>query len=129
MATDITTHPPQAQNISPGPSPAGPAAPKVSTGAIVATMLQVSKQVSDLIFSPGRAPQIEINGQLREVNIAGVGKLLPEATHRIATDLIGKHEIAPTKLQKEGFTDLSSSLPGVARFRVNVFRQRGTYAI
>jgi twitching motility protein PilT len=121
--------PPEAASTNPDTTSAASAAPKVSTAAIVATMLQVSKQVSDLIFSPGRAPQIEINGQLREVNIAGVGKLLPEATHRIATDLIGKHEIVASKLEKEGSTDLSYSLPGVARFRVNVFRQRGTYAI
>src|ERR1700730_6230288 len=121
--------PPEAASTNPDTTSAASAAPKVSTAAIVATMLQVSKQVSDLIFSPGRAPQIEINGQLKEVNIAGVGKLLPEATQRIATDLIGKHEIVASKLEKEGSTDLSYSLPGIARFRVNVFRQRGTYAI
>jgi twitching motility protein PilT len=108
-------------------APATP--PKVSTAAIVATMLQASKQVSDLIFSPGRNPQIEVSGQLKEVNIAGVGKLLPDATRRIATDLIGKNELVASKLEKEGATDLSYSLPGVARFRVNIFRQRGTYAI
>jgi len=108
----------------------GPAqAAKVSTASIVATMLQISKQVSDLIFSPGRTPQIELNGQLKEVNIAGVGKLLPDATRRIAVDLIGKNELVAGKLEKEGSTDLSYSLPGIARFRVNIFRQRGTYAI
>ena len=129
MASDVTTHaspavkpPAEVPNASAGP-------PKVSTGAIVATMLQVSKQVSDLIFSPGRAPQIEISGQLKEVNIAGVGKLTPEATDRIAKDLIGQNEIVATKLDKEGSTDLSYGLPGIARFRVNIFRQRGTYAI
>src|ERR1700688_2370402 len=125
MASDVITNPPQAQNTNPGSSPAAPAAPavpKVSTGAIVATMLQVSKQVSDLIFSPGRAPQVEISGQLREVNIAGVGKLLPDATHRIAIDLIGKNDIVSAKLENEGATDLSYSLPGIARFRVNIFR-------
>jgi len=126
MASVLT---PQAPGTNPGSSSTATVAPKVSTAAIVATMLQVSTQVSDLIFSPGRAPQVEINGQLKELNIAGVGKLLPEATHRIATDLIGKHEIVASKLEKEGSTDLSYSLPGVARFRVNVFRQRGTYAI
>ena len=129
MASDVSTLPPQAPSTSPDASAAAPAAPKVSTAAIVATMLRVSKQVSDLIFSPGRTPQVEINGQLNEVNIAGVGKLLPEATQRIATDLIGQNEIVATKLEKEGSTDLSYSLPGIARFRVNVFRQRGTYAI
>ncbi len=101
----------------------------VSTAAIVATLLQVSKQVSDLIFSPGRGPQIEINGQLKEVNITGVGKLTPNATARIAADLMGQNELVISKLDKEGSTDLSYSLPGKARFRVNIFRQRGTYAI
>jgi twitching motility protein PilT len=92
-------------------------------------MLQVSKQVSDLIFSPSRAPQVELNGQLKELNIAGVGKLTPEATRRIAFDLMGKNELVRNKLDAEGSTDLSYSLPGLARFRVNIFRQRSTYAI
>jgi twitching motility protein PilT len=105
------------------------AKPVVSTAALVATLLQVSKQVSDLIFSPGRAPQVELNGQLKEVNITGVGRLTPAATHRIAMDLIGQNEIVASKLEKDGATDLSYSLPGLARFRVNVFRQRGTHAI
>ncbi len=126
---DAPSAPPQAPAASRGaptaPAPAG----SVSTASIVATMLQVSKQVSDLIFSPSRAPQIEINGQLKEVNIAGVGKLSPTATRKIAIDLIGNNELVTTKLEKEGSTDLSYSLPGIARFRVNIFRQRGTYAI
>jgi twitching motility protein PilT len=110
------------------PSTPAPAV-TVSTASIVATMLQVSKQVSDLIFSPQRAPQIELNGQLREVNIAGVGKLTPALTRRIASDLIGNNELVASKLEKDGSSDLSYSLPGIARFRVNVFRQRGTFAI
>src|SRR6267142_1370350 len=52
--------------IEPAAVPA-PAA-RVSTPSIVATMLRVSKQVSDLIFSPGRAPQVEVSGELKEVN-------------------------------------------------------------
>ena len=120
---------PQNAAVSQDSASAPSAAPKVSTASIVATMLQISKQVSDLIFSPGRPPQVELNGQLREVNIAGVGRLMPEATRRIAIDLIGKNDLVSTKLEKEGSTDLSYSLPGIARFRVNVFRQRGTYAI
>jgi twitching motility protein PilT len=127
---DSTSAPPQAPVVNQNPAAAATApTAKVSTPAIVATMLQVSKQVSDLIFSPSRQPQIELNGQLREVNITGVGKLTPDATRRIAADLIGKNELVASKLEKEGSTDLSYSLPGVARFRVNVFRQRGTYAI
>jgi twitching motility protein PilT len=129
MNTRVTA-PPQAPIANPEAGSAAPAAPKVvSTAAIVATMLKVSNQVSDLIFSPGRIPQVELNGQLKEVNIAGVGKLMPDATRRIAMDVIGNNELVGTKLDKDGSTDLSYSLPGIARFRVNVFRQRGTYAI
>jgi twitching motility protein PilT len=126
---ESTSAPPQAPVASQDAASAPPAAPKVSTASIVATMLQVSKQVSDLIFSPGRPPQVELNGQLREVNIAGVGRLMPDATRRIAIDLIGKNDLVSAKLEKDGSTDLSYSLPGIARFRVNVFRQRGTFAI
>ncbi len=125
-----TIVPPPQIPVASAETPAAPAqVQRVSTPAIVATMLQAAKQVSDLIFSPSRAPLIEISGQLREVNIAGVGKLNPEATRRIAMDLIGKNELASSKLEKEGSADLSYSLPGISRFRVNVFRQRGTYAI
>jgi twitching motility protein PilT len=126
---DSTSAPTQAPVVSQNAPSSSPPVVKVSTASIVATMLQVSKQVSDLIFSPGRTPQIELNGQLREVNIAGVGKLMPEATRRIPLDLIGKNELVADKLEKEGSTDLSYSLPGTARFRVNIFRQRGSYAI
>ena len=126
---DTTTAPPQPPAVSQTAASGDAPQTRVSTPSIVATMLQVCKQVSDLIFSPGRAPQVDLNGQLQEVNIAGVGKLLPDATRRIAIDLIGKNELVASKLEKEGSTDLSYSLPGLARFRVNIFRQRGSYAI
>jgi twitching motility protein PilT len=129
MDSDVPTPPSQTSGANTDASSTPPSVPKVSTAAIVATMLQVSKQVSDLIFSPGRAPQVEVNGELKEVHIAGVGRLLPEATRRIATDLIEGNEIVATKLEKEGATDLSYSLRGLARFRVNIFQQRSTYAI
>ncbi len=126
--TTTTAPPSPSAGSQHSPSDAAPAA-VVSTASIVATMLQVSKQVSDLIFSPSRAPQVELNGQLKELNIAGVGKLTPDATRRIAFDLMGKNELVRNKLDSEGSTDLSYSLPGLARFRVNIFRQRSTYAI
>jgi twitching motility protein PilT len=129
MDSTTTAPPPPAITGQSGSTPAPAAPAKVSTAAIVATMLQVSKNVSDLIFSPSRAPQIEINGQLKEVNIAGVGKLTPDLTRRIAGDLMGANALVAEKLEKEGSTDLSYSLPGLARFRVNIFRQRGTCAI
>ena len=126
---DSPTAPPQPLVTDQSAPPTSPPAAKVSTASLVATMLKVSNQVSDLIFSPSRAPQIEVNGQLKELNIAGVGKLTPEATRKMAVDLIGGNLIVANRLETDGATDVSYSLPGIARFRVNIFRQRGTIAI
>ncbi|HKW24928.1 MAG TPA: PilT/PilU family type 4a pilus ATPase [Terriglobales bacterium] len=90
-------------------------------------MLRVSDKVSDLIFSPGRPPQVELNGQLTPVD--HLHALSPDDTRRIAGDLIGNNKQAVTKLREQGACDISYSLPGSARFRVNIFIQRGTCAI
>jgi twitching motility protein PilT len=92
-------------------------------------MLKAAKNTSDLIFSPGKAPQVEVNGQLLQVQIPRVGTLSAQSTARIAADLIGKNAEAVRKLREQGSCDLSYSLPGISRFRVNVFMQRGSYAI
>jgi twitching motility protein PilT len=92
-------------------------------------MLKASDKVSDLIFSPGRPPQVELTGKLQPVRFPGLEKLLPTHTAAIAKLIIGNHTIAGESLDKSGSADLSFSAPGEARFRVNIFKQRGTYAI
>jgi twitching motility protein PilT len=111
------------------PTPKAVPAEPIPTPSIIAAMLRASPKISDLIFSPGRAPQIEANGQLVQVNIPGVGTLNSEDTARIAADLIGRNAHAVDKLKQEGSCDISYSLPKVSRFRVNVFTQRGSCAI
>jgi twitching motility protein PilT len=101
----------------------------VPTADIIASMLRAVKNTSDLIFSPGRAPQAETNGQLVQLKIPGVGVLTAEHTARIAADLIGRNTHAVDKLKQEGSCDISYSLSQVARFRVNIFTQRGSCAI
>ena len=98
-------------------------------------MLAVSDKVSDLIFSPGRPPQIELLGRLQPVSVPGLEKLLPAHTAEISKLIIGNHLraghhlAAAQNLEKFGSTDVSFSAPGLARFRVNIFMQRGTHAI
>lgn len=92
-------------------------------------MLNFHKGVSDLIFSPGRPPQVEVHGSLVPVTIDGLASLTPADTARIAADLIGTNKQAVQTLREQGSSDTSYSLSGAARFRVNVFKQRGTYAI
>ena len=101
----------------------------VSTPSLIATMLSAAKNTSDLIFSPGRAPQMEVSGQLTQLRITGVGVLSAEDTARIAADLIGRNSHAVEKLKTEGSCDISYSLPKISRFRVNIFTQRGSCAI
>jgi twitching motility protein PilT len=112
----------------PQPKPAAPAE-MVSTPNIITSMLRASPKTSDLIFSPGRAPQVETSGQLIQLKIPGVGILSAEDTARIAADLIGRNANAVEKLKSEGSCDISYSLPKVSRFRVNIFTQRGSCAI
>jgi twitching motility protein PilT len=117
------------------PQPLAPPAAKtavvapIPTATIIASMLRASAKISDLIFSPGRAPQVEISGQLAQLKIAGVGVLSAEDTARIAGDLIGHNAHAVEKLRLEGSCDISYSLPKLSRFRVNIFTQRGSCAI
>ncbi len=97
--------------------------------ALFEFMLSQSPNVSDLNFSTGKAPQIEVNGQLREVPIKGMGKLTAYQTEQIALALIKNDRHLLHKLFRQGSADLSYSIPGKTRFRVNVFSQRGTYSI
>ena len=111
------------------PVPATDVKSTVPTANLIATMLRAAKNTSDLIFSPGRAPQVEVSGQLMQLKITGVGILDAEDTARIAADLIGRNNHAVEKLKSEGSCDLSYSLPKISRFRVNIFTQRGSCAI
>ncbi|MCC7044299.1 MAG: PilT/PilU family type 4a pilus ATPase [Acidobacteria bacterium] len=106
-----------------------PTTPRVPTQQLVGTMLKESEKISDLIFSPGRAPQIEVRGELRELRYRGLEQLSPRQTHEIAEDLIGANQNAAQQLAKSGSADLSYEIPAVARFRVNIFRQRTSYAV
>src|SRR5262249_51550504 len=84
---------------------------------------------SDLIFSPGRPPQVELIGKLQPVPIPGLDKLTPAQIQVIAKIIIGENAAAGELLDKFGSADLSFSVPGMCRYRVNIFKQRGTYAI
>jgi twitching motility protein PilT len=97
--------------------------------AILEAMLKVSDRVSDLNFSVGRPPQVEVDGQLVAVTFPGLPRLTPFQTEIIAMHMLrGDRELTRTLLTN-GSVDLSYSIPQKTRFRVNIFSQRGTYAI
>ena len=106
-----------------------PAAPSIRSADLILRMLDSGRGISDLVFSPGRPPQVEKQGQLTAVAVPELPLLKPQDTARIAADLLRGNETAVRNLKEQGACDLSYSLPERARFRVNIFRQRGTYAI
>jgi twitching motility protein PilT len=100
----------------------------IPTADIITAMLESGRGISDLIFSPGRPPQVEQHGELTPVAISGLEMLKAPDTARIARDLINGNEQALRSLRDHGACDLAYSLPQRSRFRVNVFRQRGSFA-
>jgi len=102
---------------------------KVATAALLAAMLRAGEKISDLIFSPGRPPQVQVYGQLIPVQVPGLASLTADDTRQLAADLIGDNKQAVATLREHGSCDLSYGLAGVARFRANVFIQRGSCAV
>ena len=96
---------------------------------IIERMLQVSDKISDLNFSVGQPPQVEVNGKLTPVQPLGLQKLSPYQTEIIAMTLLEGNPEAAYRLAHSGSTDVSYALPSRMRFRVNVFQQRGSYSI
>ena len=96
---------------------------------IIDRMLMTSDRISDLNFSVGQPPQVEINGKLTPVQPLGLQKLSPYQTEIIAMTLMHGNPEAAARLAHSGSADLSYSLPSRTRFRVNIFQQRGTYSI
>jgi twitching motility protein PilT len=99
------------------------------TDELLTAILRSHSRVSDLIFSPGRGPQVQSDGKFLAVQIPGLACLSADDTRRIASELIGNNKAAITMLREQGYCDLSYGLAGLARFRVNVFIQRSSCAV
>lgn len=96
---------------------------------IIEQMLHISDNVSDLNFSTGQLPQVEISGTLHSATPLGIGKLTGFQTEMIAMAIVRDNPEAAAQLVNNATADLSYSLPSRCRFRVNIFQQRGSYSI
>jgi len=97
---------------------------------ILTTMLESYEGVSDLNVTVDKPFQVEASGQLQPVEVnPPVARLTPFQTETVALNLIGGDRRLTRSLVKEGSCDCSYQLAGKARFRVNIFSQKGCYSI
>ena len=96
---------------------------------IIEQMLLTSDNVSDLNFSCGQTPQVEISGTLYSSTPLGLGRLTAFQTEMIAMSILRDNAEAAMQLAKYRTADLSYALPGKCRFRVNIFQQRSSFSI
>jgi twitching motility protein PilT len=97
---------------------------------ILTKMLDSQKNVSDLNITVGKPFQVETSGVLTVAEFDPLfEKLTPFQTEVFALNLINQDRRLTEMLVNEGSCDLSYELPGKARFRVNVFSQKGNYSV
>jgi len=98
--------------------------------SILSAMLDAHEGISDLVFSVGQPMQVETFGVLKPVHVfPSVKKLTRFQTEQIALAIIGPARHLLRDLLIHGACDCSYALREEARFRVNIFRQRGSLAI
>jgi twitching motility protein PilT len=103
---------------------------KAELDYILATMLDSHKDVSDLNFTVEKPPQVESYGELNSVRIdPPIDRLTPFQTEMMALELLSRNRRLTGDLIDTGSCDCSYALGYRARFRVNVFTQRGHYTI
>jgi twitching motility protein PilT len=103
---------------------------KAELDYILGTMLESQKNVSDLNITADKPLQVETSGELVPVTIEpAVEKLTPFQTETIALRIIDGNRRLTEDLLKTGSCDCSYGLGQKARFRVNIFTQRGHYSI
>src|SRR5215813_1310144 len=103
---------------------------KAELDYILGTMLDSQKNVSDLNITVDKPLQVETSGELVPVSIEPpVAKMTPFQTETMALNIINRNRRLTEDLIKTGSCDCSYSLGQKARFRVNVFTQRGHYTI
>jgi twitching motility protein PilT len=91
-------------------------------------LLRAFPAASDLNFTPGRPPQAEVDGELRDVHDPA-GPLTPAATAALAEAFLGGSPGLRETLARTGSCDCSWALPSGVRLRVNVFRARGAISL
>jgi twitching motility protein PilT len=97
---------------------------------VLSTMLASQPEVSDLLFTVDKPLQVESFGELKPVDFdPPIEKLTPFQTEMVALNLIGENLWHIEDLLRRGSCDAAYSLSEKARFRINIFSQRGNHSV
>src|SRR5438874_6824658 len=97
---------------------------------VLNTMLNSQPEVSDLLFTVDKPPQVEALGELKPVACdPPIDKLTPFQTEMAALNLMGENQWHMMDLLRRGSCDTAYTLADRARFRISIFSQRGSYSI
>lgn len=97
---------------------------------ILTSMLESYDGVSDLLMTVDKPFQVEATGQLQSVPLnPPIEAITPFQAEIFALNIINSDRRLTTTLVREGSCDTSYQLAGKARFRVNIFSQKGYYSI
>ena len=96
---------------------------------LIRRITKAAEGASDIIFSPGCAPKMAMDGQLKTVPVRDLNPLSPYQTEMLALHLLSNKKQAFSTFKKTGSADLSYTLEKCGRFRVNIFNQRGSIAL
>lgn len=97
---------------------------------LLTAMLEAQPGLSDLLFIPGRPPQMDCYGKLHAYagNLAE-SVVTPAFAEQLAQMLTDGNAQLQENLRRDGSCDGSYAVGGIARFRVNVYRQNGQLAV
>jgi twitching motility protein PilT len=118
--SDPTPSPPRPTMAAPA-SPTGPLAPLYNYKTVLQKMVQ--ENASDLHFKVGRPPTMRVDGDLKPLELA---PLKPEDLRSVGDQILPPKQRREFETEKEA--DFAIGVPGVGRFRVNMYQQRGSIA-
>ncbi len=96
----------------------------------LAALIAAAPRAGDILLAVGLPPQVESGGELVRLRVAGFERLTPFQTEAVVLHLLAQAPAsAAARVRQEGAAHFAYSVPGVSRFRVAVFAQRGTFAV
>jgi twitching motility protein PilT len=104
-------------------------ATNIELNTLLTKLIQSAEGISDLIFVAGKPPQAEIYGRLTTPPGNTEPVLTSARTESLAQGIIAGNARLIADIAKSGSCDCSYSLGDLCRFRVNIYRQNGNYAM